>query len=240
MNLSLICNDKTLQTVTHRRTTFFVVEEHMRGKPFVARVTNKHNGRVAFFMSMDGVCVQTGNTDWTNYRQDCRAYLLDQHRSQDVKGIRTSQHTEGEFVFTEEARSYATAIGSSTNAKGSIGLISWSEYVVPNKPSYLTPRTRMSQGLESMGGGLESMGGRFESLRSTEKGVGVGMGRDVQSNVRTAEFEWGHMLNQTTYRYATRAQLISWGILYPEIPAVDAFPKPAQYAARVNTNPYEE
>jgi hypothetical protein len=252
MNINLICDGKTLEAVTSSGTTFFCVEPEMHGKPFTIQLRHQSSGRKAVFIGVDGKCVQTGKDDWTNPRADMRAYLVEPYRTMELKGFRTSEETVGEFVFTDVERSYAAQTGTSENSRGTIGLEIWGERAVQRNwggalESLSKGGGRQTLGRRSMsydagddyllGASLDAMAAPAAAAAAEE--VGVGFGNDVQSKVTEVSFNWGSMERRMTFRYATRAQLESWGLIHPKPPAVNAFPKPApETAQRPPVSPY--
>lgn len=232
MNLNMIVDGKAVPSIFVGGDTFFIIEEDMMGKPFKLQISNRQGQKALVFVGVDGTDIVSGNTDWSNPRADSTGYLINSYRSIELTGFRKNEDEVNEFVLTDMERSFNAQTDGEVSARGTLCIEAWHE----PRPKPVRRKSVGPPGFETLSQEISDnprmMAYASASAASESMGfapeVGTGFGNNVEFKTKQGEFsDRGTKTGRYSWRYNTRAQLESWGVIRPRAPTVNPFPVPS-------------
>lgn len=127
VELQLLVNGKPIPTYGHKGKTFV---EGREGTPFSLKVKNNTPNRIEAVLSVDGRSILDGETA----KPDSRGYIIPAYGSYEIPGWRIDTEKCAQFIFKKGNESYAVKSGAPSTDVGVIGLMAWSEKIVPPAP----------------------------------------------------------------------------------------------------------
>jgi hypothetical protein len=174
--------------------------------PYVIRVRNRSNDRVALVIAVDGRNIISGER--SNLARHERMYVLDPWESAEYEGWRTGRDRVNAFYFTEWRDSYAAAFGD----RSARGVIAVAVYREKDRAIFL-PRDRVTARPQEQGA-PRSGGKGSADVRSKAAEPGTGFGEEVYSpSVRVAFDAERHPSSKVFIRYEWRDSLCRRGLM---------------------------
>ena len=178
------------------------------------KITNRCDTRVLAIVSVDGLNVLNGKKAGF----DDTGYVVE--REVIIPGWRKSADNTAAFYFTYPGDSYADRVGKGQNV-GVIGVAFFAEKVeIPEMPAVQSAPTPSGIGA--------ARSSRFEQMdrEKSEKSLGTGYGRNIESPVTRTTFDraTSKPFLVTQIRYESREKLISMGAIRENTYSPNAFP----------------
>jgi hypothetical protein len=153
-------------------------------------------------------------------------YVLKAGVSATIPGWRRGEGAVAKFTFENPENGYAAQMGLDTSLCQSVSMAVFSE---KPKPQPRTPSTlyakdiggpvwRGGDGPVTRGMG-NTLGPKGVQMGAAVAGVSAGYGAEKSFATKETTFERAGPMEIYTVEYATRAQLASWGITIPQLPA---------------------
>jgi hypothetical protein len=223
--VQILVNGKSVREYQKDNLVFI---EGREGTHYEIRVKNNGWKRVKAIIYVDGNSVLSDNNDESGY-------IVNGYDSLVVKGFRTSDETEAEFIFSTKGESRAQTVKGYAKDCGAIGVkiveekqeeIVWewakpiNSYYYGDYNSYEKPveydRSFNSNDTYSCNANLnmveESKSPSSSVLRSNGFDLGTKMGDDVESKVTYTTFDSGDVAATFQIHYASRQGLMKMGI----------------------------
>lgn len=214
VQISIISGGRELPTIPHQGRTFVMVPT---AGTYALRVRNMSNDRFETVVAVDGKNI----IDGSDARPDGAGYVLNPFQAVDIPGWRRGAETTATFTFTPAAQSYGAQMGTAS----SVGVIAMAVFAEKRRlrESPLTFGTgdvmRGGDSGRRTRGGYERCSSSLDSAPT--KSVGTGYGAETEFKTSTTTFERASTAPErvTVIQYATREELVAWGVPVPaEIP----------------------
>jgi hypothetical protein len=178
--------------------------------PYVIRVRNRGNARVALVIAVDGRNIISGER--SHLARGERMYVLDPWESAEYEGWRTGRDRVNAFYFTEWRDSYAEAFGD----RSARGVIAVAVYREREHAIAQGPWDRATGKAQEQSGQDGKQNGKKGSAEVRSKGAepGTGFGEEVYSpSVRVAFDAERHPASQVFIKYEWRDSLCRRGVM---------------------------
>ncbi len=200
--------------------------EAERGRNYALALHNRTGRRIGVLIAVDGLNVVNGEISSLGHGEPM--YVLDPYQSTTIRGWRTSLEQVQQFVFVDEARSYATRSGQANGDMGWIRVLAFEE----QPPVAILPPAESAPWIgrdESRGAG-EAVEGRDRASKEAQASepagkplaampeayAGTGWGSRRHDPVRQVEFDAAPLASDhLVLRYEYASALAALGI-YPD------------------------
>lgn len=233
MQITIHSQGQQLQQHAHD-SKLFVEAPDIEGQEYVIMLRNNTPERQLAVVSVDGLNVMDGKPA----AMDQGGYVLEPFQVTTIKGWRRNNNEVAAFTFSSMEKSYSNQMGHGQKNVGVIGLAVFAEKRSEGgSGSWAWSMGGRQHGSHS--GGIaakhDSWGATGQSASRSNRSVvrrrrvsvartektsgqlGTGYGDRKEMKVRTTTFERCSEtpVQVTTLHYATRAQLIEWGVIQP-------------------------
>lgn len=232
--VQIIVNGKPVRSYWHQNKWWV---EARKGCSYEIKVKNLGPNRIEAVVSVDGLDVITG----TPADDNSTGYVINGYRSYNIKGYRVSDNEVNKFVFAEKEASYAAVGEQGEKSTSNCGVIAvrvyeekwskvpepyWSDNIKPNWPNYPWDKTPiLYRSLDiAAPSSVDTSHYVCDSMSSdtSKEHFGIAcasfdMGtkfseEKIQDNVTRTTFERSGKMTESTFYYASREALISFGV----------------------------
>jgi hypothetical protein len=213
--VQIVHNQQPLRAIPHAGQTY--VEVPPVGA-YSIRLRNPGASRLLVVLSVDGRNVLDGKS--AGY--DGLGYVLDAYTTVDVPGFLVNGETAAKFTFSTAEDAYVAVMGDGTRNVGVIGAAVFREKAEVAIRATWSARSpddsyhRASAVLRSASGGSKGI--------SASVGTAFGQATDWRTRVVDFQRATTSPAEVVTLRYATREQLVAWGVPVDTAPVPSAFP----------------